>query len=161
MTSHFRRMTSFLAEKDVFLAFSTKMNSLDPFKVVFRLNSCRNKLFPLMCWIFWKKFFVVWRHIFDMCRHFWHKKTSFWQFSTNMSSLHPFKIVFRLDCQRKYCSYCLNYWWNRIKARIPETCCFTRRFSLSIKRTSKNKSAYGWSEWEHCRRLECFRIQRW
>ena len=29
-------------------------------------------------------------------------KDVFWQFLTEMSSLHPFKDVFRLNCQREY-----------------------------------------------------------
>jgi len=46
VTSQFRRMTSFLAQNDVFWQFLTKFNSYHPFNVVLRLNCQRKSCSP-------------------------------------------------------------------------------------------------------------------
>ena len=56
-----------------------------------------------------KKIFRPTMFIFDVWRHFWPKKTSFLRFLAKTSRLHPFEVVFRLNCRRKSCSLSFYY----------------------------------------------------
>ena len=96
-------LASFLAQNFVFWALLRKMSSFWPIKVVWRLI-CQEKVIPLDVLNNLKKNFC------SVTTYFWHMTSFFAQndvirpFLTQMSSFHPFKVVLRLNCQRKSCS---------------------------------------------------------
>ena len=123
VTSYFWRRTSFLAKKDVFLVTLLKMSSLQLLKIVFRLNCQGKSCSPWRAEYFEKRNFVVWRLIYDVILA---QKDVFLTIFDKMSSLHPFKVVFRLNCKRKSCStWCFEYSEKRICRVTSHFWCMT------------------------------------
>ena len=75
----------------------------DPFKVVFRVNCHRKSCSPWCAEYFEKKILSCDVTFLTYDVFFWPKKTSFLQFSTKMSCLRPFEVIFRQNCRIKNC----------------------------------------------------------